>query len=574
MVRQSIKKSNNLLIRSPAPRLRPVWEECRLARKEKAYLETRPDSETLFSQIHTWDRQCREHRSCFHRPEKLPPRVIDIGEVGGGRNPCLIETNGQKGHYLALSYRWGATATIRTTRENLAAHREAIPLSKIPRTMQDAITVARRLGKRYIWIDALCILQDSQSDWELHAAQMHRIFANAWLVISADAAKDSMSGFLKPRNALEIASCQHPSLFEDEAGLPNKAVCPRIPHAQYAVNYSELSSRGWVLQERLLARRIVHWGKYEVYWECRELDASERQPSKCVPLTERTPSTYADFRELRKAVQPDVRFAAYGKRGIKVRKTITHINQYISREKNECWYRIVEEYSKRTLTQPQDRLPAISGLASAVRSHSKPRAKYVAGLWAEDLPHALLWRRVGGSPLQADRATADLSPDTFIAPSFSWAACPSSVVFCPVSSKAVKYCTQVLAYGTTPRGNDELGKLVGGWIKLRGLTIPLDTLHVECPAASRPSSPGSGLFMDEPDDCNDLRGRDIVVLSVRNGRRSAGTADSGPFSRHACLLLVPTADSDVYRRVGYYEPEPFLYRAGTRKWQTHTLTII
>jgi hypothetical protein len=555
-------------------RLPPVWEPCRLARRERFYLDMRPDSERIFSQIRSWANMCQGfHESCRHEADRFPPRILDVGIASESRDPFLVQSDGQRGQYLALSYRWGTSNTLRTTVENVSAHMDAIPVAKMPQTMQDAVTVARRLGQRYIWIDALCILQDSKKDWEIHASQMHKIFSNAWLVISADAAPDCAAGFLKSRNALEIASCEHPSLFqlEESAALPSKMICPRVPHAQYAVNYSNLSTRGWILQERLLARRTIHWSKYEVFWECNELDASERQPTKSLPVSDDEPSAFANWSELRKAVQPQVRFATHGPTAIKLGKTVDRL---INRTTNDCWYQIVEEYSKRSLTQPQDRLPAISGLASAVRSHIKGRAKYVAGLWAVDLPQVLLWRReqtVQVPPIHSEKRDAE----GFIAPSFSWAACRAPVIFNPVSARDVKFSVRVLGVGTTPRGSDDFGELLDGYVKIRGPIIALDTLHAQCPLASSPLSHGSGLFMDDPGDCLDLSGREILVLSVCKARMRRGAASSpGPFGRYACLLLSATAETAVYRRVGYYEPEPYLYRSALKKWTIQTLTII
>ncbi|KAF2186330.1 HET-domain-containing protein, partial [Zopfia rhizophila CBS 207.26] len=89
--------------------------------------------------------------------------------------------------------------TLCSTTVNFPAYKSTIPLLNMPCTMRDAAHVARQLGQHYLWIDALCILQNSKEDWEQHASCMHTIFANAWLVISVDATSDCSSGFLSSR---------------------------------------------------------------------------------------------------------------------------------------------------------------------------------------------------------------------------------------------------------------------------------------------------------------------------------------------------------------------------------------
>lgn len=103
------------------------------------------------------------HRRCnLHRNSKLPTRVLDIGlshqtnELG----VRLLEASNDFDEYACLSHCWGTVRPIVITRENLATYRKQIPWEDVPRTFQDAVTITRKFGMRYIWIDSLCIVQD------------------------------------------------------------------------------------------------------------------------------------------------------------------------------------------------------------------------------------------------------------------------------------------------------------------------------------------------------------------------------------------------------------------------------
>ena len=151
-----------------------------------------------FALIASWLEECRQgHKACKttiagttvdenHGP-RLPTRVLDVG-CGGSEDISLVETNTQdRGNYCALSYCWGppGTPSLLTTRGNLSDHLEGIKFSKLPKTFQDAVTITRELGIRYLWIDGLCIIQRDEEDWAIESAQMAEVYQNACLVIAA-----------------------------------------------------------------------------------------------------------------------------------------------------------------------------------------------------------------------------------------------------------------------------------------------------------------------------------------------------------------------------------------------------
>jgi hypothetical protein len=129
----------------------------------------------------------------------LPARVLDVGLDEASDVRLYIPAEAEQGRYATLSHCWGGKTPTMTTTQNLATHLQRIPLP-LPQSFMDAVRVSRLLGIRYLWIDSLCILQDSSEDWALHAPQMAVVYGNSCVTISADAAEDSTEGFLQGSN--------------------------------------------------------------------------------------------------------------------------------------------------------------------------------------------------------------------------------------------------------------------------------------------------------------------------------------------------------------------------------------
>lgn len=144
----------------------------------------------------------------------LPFRVLDLGLSDGHSDICLSFGEERKEDYITLSYRWGDVEPFTTTSLTLKERLYGISEEDLPKTIRDAVNITRLLGKRFLWVDALCILQNSKSDWDTQSAQLGDIYSNAWLNISVDVAENSKAGFLgkQRRNLMQIRNCEHPSL--------------------------------------------------------------------------------------------------------------------------------------------------------------------------------------------------------------------------------------------------------------------------------------------------------------------------------------------------------------------------
>jgi Heterokaryon incompatibility protein (HET) len=341
----------------------------------------------------------------FACPAKFPKRLLEIRTS----QVRLTETSNEVPDrpYATLSHCWGSHPTFQIlTAENLSKLKTEVHLESLPRTFRDAIEVCRGLEIKYLWIDSLCIIQrgkGSIEDWQVHIRSMREIYASGLVNISADRASCAEDGFLHPRDPESIRPI---TIFEANPSQSTLSVID-LELARSSLMESPIAKRGWVLQERLLSPRVLHFTPRQLFWECCELPlACEMYPSG-VP---------------RLADQQNLNFAPFD---------ITSL----SSDSHMEWYRIIEDYTNRKLTYPdKDKFAALVGVAQKVRK--KKNDRYIAGLFQSHLPDALLWcihprfaRETDGSP----------QTNPYRAPSWSWASLDS-----PVSFFLPKYLEQYL----------------------------------------------------------------------------------------------------------------------------------
>ncbi|SPO05277.1 uncharacterized protein DNG_07964 [Cephalotrichum gorgonifer] len=237
-----------------------------------------PEIEGRLGQVSSWLEDCRkDHSECGTSTtfvnNNLPTRLIDLGEPGTGRDPCprLVDTADLgpsiSTEYTALSHCWGPQpcTSVLTTRTNEALNREKIAFGSLPKTYRDAMMATASLGIRFIWIDSLCIIQGDKEDWSAEAATMSGVYQHCTLVLAAASSPDAHGGFFldsfrQPRR------CSY--LLEGEP-VPVELWDYR------RVDLAPLNTRGWTLQETLLARRIVYFSRDQIYWQCRSHSNSE-----------------------------------------------------------------------------------------------------------------------------------------------------------------------------------------------------------------------------------------------------------------------------------------------------------
>jgi len=229
------------------------------------------ESNSHFSILRHWLGECNaNHQNCITKPisqARPPTRLIDVGTTAA---PCvrLFDTNPDSTlEYIALSHPWGAGPHFCTYRTNITQHRQEIPVTSpdFPNTFRHAITTTRELGLQYLWIDSICIIQGPDGDFDVEAKRMEGVFSSAYCVIAASSARGQRDGFLNPRK--ERRFLQLPGRGEGGGGH-GLYVCRFIDNFKEHVLESPLSERGWVLQERALARRTIYFTDWQAYWEC------------------------------------------------------------------------------------------------------------------------------------------------------------------------------------------------------------------------------------------------------------------------------------------------------------------
>ena len=252
---------------------------CELDRKcplIRAEINDTPNCERAFKLARSWIYQClHHHKECARsRQVNLPPRVLDVGLPDGSQRPCLVDGMGKKGEYLTLSHVWGGNTYGLTTTANIKERESAILPSSLPRTFRDAIVIARNLRFRYIWIDSLCIIQDSSEDWKADCPKMSTIFGNSTLTIANLWSTKSDDGIFGDRRNM------YPYNEFDSICISPDPITGQSLY--YAVHSSKLNKRGWVLQERVLSPATLYYWTSEMFWECRGYTASESQPQPLI----------------------------------------------------------------------------------------------------------------------------------------------------------------------------------------------------------------------------------------------------------------------------------------------------
>jgi len=370
--------------------------------------------------VRLWMNKCDQtHELCRARREQreisLPTRVIEV--AADATNPRLVESQGQTAGYVCLSHCWGKSPTFKTEVASLSTRKRGMDIKEMPKTFQDAVAITRNLGMRYLWIDSLCIVQDSADDWARESAEMGRIYRDAAVTVFAESSDSDAGGCFasRPQVGRTSALCCTPMLdslmqaFSDEEHQTPTFIQEKLHHAgshslperhsvfetvkNLEARTTPLSSRGWVLQESILSFRALVYDQHEVRWSCPTMKACECTPEGHIRQSwsklDKGEAEIVDKRDL-----------------------------------SNAWASIVHEFSRRKLTYSRDKLPALAGIAGEM-SHDKRPTQYLGGLWEDDLRHNLAWfvpPRSTVSPYRETNRTQGCH-----APSWSWAAVDGEV---------------------------------------------------------------------------------------------------------------------------------------------------
>lgn len=397
-----------------------------------------------------------EHKTCQPKDKTLPTRLLEVGSVDGAQTTrivCGSQILDQGATYLALSYCWGSMTkqsewVLNTA--NTATRERGIPMTQLPQSFLDVITLARELKVKYVWIDALCILQDSQEDWEQEAATMKRIYANAICTVVSPASDPQQALFVERHPLLTRPALLHLQTSDGSSSgvIRFHPVLPKW-HVRSASGFLEAgqsdlkasqptSKRAWCLQEYELSHRVIIFTTHQFVWVCQRMQCSEEEFSAtCLP-------TAAITHQDRKP--RNMRWIDYARIGLEsalalVGKTMrlappstidgweeqssAPTRRFDRRLLNppgnyRKWERLVEDYTSRSITKPQDRLSAIAGIAE--KRHEETQDQYLMGLWLSNLKNELLW-------CVNDPTTSCRISDLSELPTWSWVTLDSPVHF-------------------------------------------------------------------------------------------------------------------------------------------------
>ncbi|CAM1506221.1 Fc.00g058620.m01.CDS01 [Cosmosporella sp. VM-42] len=336
-------------------------------------------SSTNFQLAQVWLTQCLEHHTqCKAKAiplsgTPLPSRLINVEQSD---RPFLEVVNAStKGPYVALSYAWGSAPQdnrVQTIKSNYTAQQQCLYIRTLPQTIADAIHATRTLKYKYLWVDAICIVQDDKVDLNKELLNMGNIYRYAELTIYAQGGQSSGSGLFVERDPRLYRPCKV-SLSTTVDGITTKK---NVTLASTCNGPDYLRTRGWVLQERVLSNRCLIFG-LQISWACTSHEAQETRPA----LQLRQPLVVNSFRstaeQLRCLLYRPTQFPD---------ETDSSTQRSLS---FDVWYATVQDYSDKELTHFTDNLKAVSGLAALF--HKSQGAIYTAGLWKDDLQRGLGW---------------------------------------------------------------------------------------------------------------------------------------------------------------------------------------
>ncbi|KAH7408974.1 heterokaryon incompatibility protein-domain-containing protein [Cadophora sp. MPI-SDFR-AT-0126] len=415
------------------------------------------------------------HPKTTRQNSRLPRRVIEIISGNLPENFRLrLRTNDVKVEnrppdpYAALSYCWGGPQPLQTTKSNQKERMHDLEFSKLPKTIADAVICTHNLNLKYLWVDSMCIIQDCEEDKTRELGVMAGIYSDAYVTIQAARAPTSTSGFLAPCEPEHISISLPYCCPSDEFGsvtlTPIRGVVPVSASVKQV-----LDGRGWTFQEMILSPRILVYSNLQLFCKT-NADEVQSHGGQLKWRDYGFQTGRRDLSSVERMLRPQHTNAT---QDIFARPATTDLAIHKS------WLQVVAEYSLREISDPHDKLRAISALAS--RFHdlkgSNDNNTYLAGCWSKTLLVDLSWK------LQP-HIRPSTRPVEYRAPSWSWASVDGAVStieslledgskYIPETERNLKIidCSTVLNSSDEP-----FGKVSGGRLVIKGRLKRITTM--------------------------------------------------------------------------------------------------
>lgn len=367
-------------------------------------------------------------------------------------NVRVVETYDLKGNheYACLSYCWGSAHQASSTKT--ASFPRVVAITDLPKTISDAICLCYALNIQYLWVDSLCIIQGDAADWQRESAKMCDIYGRSALTIATEICNTSTQSFVDQRKDRNYFSGPRIMLKNADQPLsPRKSICFREKDNKHknspwaaevawnVLNYFNTDqqikawrTRAWTFQEWMISPRVLHIDKMTL-WHCFEGYGNE--------MGQRTMAPAILHRNLQ-----------------------AYTNEIL-------WKDIVRNYTARKLTNDSDRLPALDGIVQLYQE--RIGHTYLAGLWLEEMPKSLLWKR------RAHNSKRSSGFNKGLIPSWSWASVETMVHEETFNWDFVH--TSVRSYFYKCEPPDSLSHIREAWLELEGPLI----LVMSCQRAER-----------------------------------------------------------------------------------------
>ncbi|KAF2127823.1 hypothetical protein P153DRAFT_387550 [Dothidotthia symphoricarpi CBS 119687] len=496
-----------------------------------------PDLENRISRSIAWMAECEKmHEVCKGLGSgPLPTRILDLGTLEHGTHLKLRDDlAGAPGRYACLN-----------------DFKNGIQLTSLPKTIRDAIRVTRKLNLRYLWVDALCILQDDEEDKARECSKMDQIYQQAYITIAAARAEDCHDGFLDATESITDS-------------------LPRLP----------------------IVYPNGRQGKYQLLWLC--TNGLEHEQDEICELA----GPYSQGMNLASTPfdwisdhKPDRHWLAKMHQFLAGKAPITKgyfcfqfAPSFVHDEMQALWEQMMQEYSKRKLSVMSDKLSALAGLASRFREFIQD--DYLAGHWRRWLLPHLLWRCV-------DERGAVRLP---CCPSWSWLSVDGPIcvenqdssdirIFYPQPVAKIISCKTTLRFDTAPYDQVTSGTLIiRGCLHAVALDLDFQEFCYDHPNDRRaPERKMRKITLDDPIAFWGLEGTDYRSLSsdmtslttvwclplyiVPEGRRSHPSMVRG--------ITLAKSSKTHYKRVGwFYGDASWFYTEGSKDLREKDISII
>ena len=331
--------------------------------------------------------------------DNVPLVLIDVVKW------CLVESTTTE-KYFALSYVWGKVDMLPTLTANFDARQQPGGLNTVPfpTTISDAIELVRAFGETYLWIDALCIVQDDKTQKTRDIANMNVVYSKAFATIIAMYGTDANAGLpgVRPKTRspqkietliIQVGSEDldyDPQESDDNANTNNDLISlvATPPALHLALEASWWDCRGWTFQERLLSRRCLYFSENYVYFQCGQRD---RVLSEC-GVNERIVDEREDDDSHPKASIITALDNPLSDLGLSLVDLPVESQRMAT---FKAYSSLVEKYTRRQLSCDSDIINAFMGTFKALESF---QGQVLCGLPLLTLDLALLWTPCGRVP--------------------------------------------------------------------------------------------------------------------------------------------------------------------------------